>query len=596
MLMRLARESVEMRRNAVWALTRIDGPAARDAVRIGTRDLNESIRQIAVHSISLWRDAESVTHLYYLLQAPSQHNRRAAAEALGRIGDKTSIPFLLTAIGALDPSPDRMLEHSLVFALIEIGDAQATRFALKQVKPAMRRAALIAIDQIPGDGLDPQMIAGLLGSSEPVIRETAAWIVGRHPEWGDALAAYLRSQLVASGLSAAEAGELEGHLARFARSAAVQDLLAQSLSDKDVSRQSRLIALRAIARSGLKELPPGWIAAITTLLADRDPGIIEQAVLAARGLPPAKTPDTSLTQALSAVVGRRDTTAAVRVGALAAIPGGLGEVSPVVFDFLRAQLDPEKDVLLRSGAADVLARSRLTTDQLAVLADAFKSAGPIEADRLLPAYKEAVDETVGLKLLAALKDSPVLGGLRIDALKTSLAKFPAVVHEQAEELYQIINVDASKQKEKLESLLAGLKPGDIRRGQIVFHSSKAACAVCHPFGYLGGNVGPDLTKIGQTRSERDLLEAIVFPSASFVRSFEPVLVLTRSGKAVNGLVKSESADEIILTTGPKEEARIARDDIEEMRPGTVSVMPSRLDQQLTPQDLADLIAYLKAAK
>jgi putative membrane-bound dehydrogenase-like protein len=595
-LMRLARESVEMRRNAVWALTRIDGPAARDAVRISTRDRNDSVRQTAVHSISLWRDAESLTHLFYLLQTPSLHNRRAAAEALGRIGDRIAVSFLLTAAGALDQPPDRMLEHSLIFALIEIGDAQATRFALKQVKPAIRRAALVALDQMPGGGLEPQIVAGLLGSSEPVIRETAAWIVGRHPEWGDALAGYLRTRLAASGLSEAEAAELEGHLARFARSAAVQELIAQSLSDKNTSRQGRLIALRAIARSGLKEPPANWIAALTTLLANRDPGIIEQAVLAARGLPAAKTPDAGFTRALLALTERRDTTAAVRLGALAAVPGGLSEVSPVAFDFLRTQLDPEKDVLLRSSAADVLARSRLTTDQLAALTDAFKSAGPIEADRLLPAYKESADEGVGLKLIAALKDSPALAGLRIDALKTGLAKFPASVQERSDELYQLINVDAAKQKEKLDSLLAALKPGDVRRGQIVFHSSKAACAVCHPFGYLGGNVGPDLTKIGQTRSERDLLEAIVFPSVSFVRSFEPVLVVTRSGKTYNGLVKSESADEIVLTTGPKEEARVAREEIEEMRPGTVSVMPSGLDQQLTPQDLADLIAYLKAAK
>ena len=44
------------------------------------------------------------------------------------------------------------------------------------------------------------------------------------------------------------------------------------------------------------------------------------------------------------------------------------------------------------------------------------------------------------------------------------------------------------------------------------------------------------------------------------------------------------------------EVRIARADIEEVRPGTVSVMPAGLDQQLTKQELADLIAFLKACK
>ena len=42
--------------------------------------------------------------------------------------------------------------------------------------------------------------------------------------------------------------------------------------------------------------------------------------------------------------------------------------------------------------------------------------------------------------------------------------------------------------------------------------------------------------------------------------------------------------------------RIARDDIEEIQPSKVSVMPAGLDQQLTPRELADLVAFLKACK
>ena len=99
--------------------------------------------------------------------------------------------------------------------------------------------------------------------------------------------------------------------------------------------------------------------------------------------------------------------------------------------------------------------------------------------------------------------------------------------KQAEALYARLNVDAAKQKAQLEQLMATLSAGDVRRGQLVFHSEKAACYSCHAIGYRGGNVGPDLTRIGSVRSERDLLEAIVFPSVSFVRSFEPIAVATQ---------------------------------------------------------------------
>jgi putative heme-binding domain-containing protein len=109
----------------------------------------------------------------------------------------------------------------------------------------------------------------------------------------------------------------------------------------------------------------------------------------------------------------------------------------------------------------------------------------------------------------------------------------------------------------------------------------------------GGGDGHHLTHIAKIRNERDLLESIVFPSASIVRSYEPVAIATKDGKLFNGLIRRESPDEIVLATGANQEARIARDDIEYMRPSNISVMPAGLDQQLTPRDLADVVAFLK---
>ena len=166
----------------------------------------------------------------------------------------------------------------------------------------------------------------------------------------------------------------------------------------------------------------------------------------------------------------------------------------------------------------------------------------------------------------------------------------------AQALYAKLNVDAAKQKAKIDELMTKVSSGDVRRGQLAFHSEKAACFTCHAIGYRGGDVGPDLTKVGQIRSERDLLEAILYPSASFIRSYEPVVVATADGKVQNGLLKNETSEEILLVTGANQQVRINRSDIEEIRPSTVSVMPAGLDQQLTVQELADLVAFLKACR
>src|SRR5262249_43717167 len=259
-------------------------------------------------------------------------------------------------------------------------------------------------------------------------------------------------------------------------------------------------------------------------------------------------------------------------------------------------LDHEEAVANRTLAADVLSRAKLSSEQLLALTESLKTTGPMELDRLLEAYTKSTDDKVGQDLIVALKASPLRSGLRVEQVKPRLAKYSHAVQQEAEELYTLLDADAGKQKARLEEILATLEVGDIRRGQAVFNSPKASCSACHAVGYLGGNVGPDLTHIGKIRTERDLLESIVFPSSSFVRGYEPVLVSTKSGKLHNGVIRKDAADELVLATGVNQEVRIARDDVDEIQPSKVSVMPAGLDQQLTLRELADLVAFLKACQ
>ena len=211
----------------------------------------------------------------------------------------------------------------------------------------------------------------------------------------------------------------------------------------------------------------------------------------------------------------------------------------------------------------------------------------METDRLLAAFENCADESIGLKLLAALRASPTLTSLRVDSISRRIAKQPATVKAKAEELYKIINVDLAKQRQRIEEILPLVAHADARRGQLVFARSKVACITCHQFGYVGGHIGPDLTRVGGIRSERDILEAIMFPSLSFVRSFEPMQVVTKNGRVYNGLVRKDAPDEIVLIASATETVHVPREEIEELRPSTVSIMPAGLDKQLTPAELAE---------
>jgi putative membrane-bound dehydrogenase-like protein len=586
-------KSAEARRNAVWAATRIDEVKARRVARLATRDADETVRQAALHSISVRRDRAACPDVYNLLSSKSPGNRRAAAEAMGRLGVEPAVPGLLRQLG--EPA-DRALEHSLIYALIEIADHTGTAKGLKSENPRIKRAALIALDQMKDGGLKAEIVAKELNSPDPRLKEAAWWIAGRHPDWGDTLAGFLRERLAVKDLPAAEQTELISRLARFTAAAPVRELLTKNLNDASAPTKTRLIVLKAMAQSSLKEAPPEWITGVTEVLTCKNPELRREAIVTARSLRLPKKGTEDLLAVLLQIGQQPREPDDMRLQALAALPGGLTKVEPQLFDFLRSMLPSERKVTLRGASADVLSRATLNSEQLIKLTESLAKTGPMEVDRLLEPFARSTDEKVGLRLVAALKDERVRSSLRLSLLKPHLEKYPAAVKKQAEELYALLNEDASQEQAKLEKLLASLKDGDIRRGQAVFNSQKAACSACHAIGYLGGNVGPDLTQIGKIRSERDLLESIVFPSASIVRSYEPVLVATKDGKFHNGLIRKETPEEIVLATGPNQEMRIARKDIEDIQPSKISVMPAGLDQQLSTRELADLVAFLKACK
>src|SRR5262249_25879202 len=149
----------------------------------------------------------------------------------------------------------------------------------------------------------------------------------------------------------------------------------------------------------------------------------------------------------------------------AAVPNGLSQVQPSLFTFVRFQLGPEQPVANRSLAADVLARAKLSSEQLLAVAESIKTAGPMEVDRLLDAFGQSADEKVGQELLAALKVSPGRSALRLETLKPRLAKFGPSLQKQADELFAVLDADKAAQKPRLEQLLTGLQGGDVRRGQ-----------------------------------------------------------------------------------------------------------------------------------
>ena len=579
--------SADARRNAVWALTRIDGSAAREGVRSALRDDSGSVRHAALNSIALHRDASAMPEAIPLLADDSDAVKRAAAEALGRIGDPAAVEPLLAASALTE---GEVLTHSLVYALIEIADPRRTRSGLKAVSGRTRRAAMIALDQMRPAALDSTTVLTGLDSDDPTISETANWIAGRHPEWGGRLAGYLGRMLQQPGARSDD--RLAEQLKRFSGSPEVQSLLARSLR-ATTSPETRLLVLDVMAQAAVDEAPEGWAAAIAYALSRGDS--VMAAVEAARRLPRPDSGNPVLDGALLEIARNPGVDPTTRIRALDAGLGEAGELDAALFDLAKDQVLPSVAVDARAAAGRILARASLDDAQLSDLAHLLPSVGPMELPQVVRAFGQSGSPDVGSQFAEALERARGLSNLRADILSDAASAYPEEVQRRLDSVLSGEVEDLAEKAANLETLLGSLGDGDIFRGQAVFNSSETACLSCHTIGYQGGTVGPDLTRIGQLRTRRDLLESIVYPSSSFVRSFEPVVAVT-SDESVNGVLVEESDSHIVLAVDADERVRIARSEVEEVRPGTVSIMPSGLEEQLSRDELADLLAFLEATE
>lgn len=155
----------------------------------------------------------------------------------------------------------------------------------------------------------------------------------------------------------------------------------------------------------------------------------------------------------------------------------------------------------------------------------------------------------------------------------------------------------AQQKQRLDELTKLLPGGDAQRGEALFNNrDKSKCINCHLNGETGTRLGPDLTWIGAIRSERDLLEAIIFPSASIARYHEVVNVVRKDGKILSGLLIKETVDKMYLSSAEGVVQSVPYRLIGEARYSDTSLMPEGVDKLLKPEEIADIVAYLKASK
>ena len=324
-----------------------------------------------------------------------------------------------------------------------------------------------------------------------------------------------------------------------------------------------------------------------------------------------------LVELVQSLADNADEAVEIRVAALGAIAVRNHNIDARAFELLANLLrDPATPALLSRQAAHVLGRIKLSAtdrDRASELCELVSTASPLQIAPLLqpfvnlssvsedgsPVWPAEALDALGVQLASALDKCRGRKSLRPSQLNAILNAFPASLPRAHDAIHQF-TIDSGaaegQRAAKLTSLVDQLPAGNGSRGRVLFHANRSTCTLCHRAQGEGGILGPDLSKIGSIRSRRDLLEAIVFPSATVVNGYENFLIETADGRSHAGLIQRESTDAVYLRNADQREQRVPRTEITKMLRAPVSAMPQGLEQIFTPDELADLIAFLESCR
>jgi putative membrane-bound dehydrogenase-like protein len=340
------------------------------------------------------------------------------------------------------------------------------------------------------------------------------------------------------------------------------------------------------AREGLRgrkslKMPEGWPAAYARLTRGGDAALREHAVVLALifGDPQALRDLRQTVQTPTAAASERQT------ALMALIEKHPPDLAPMLHDLLA-------DRVLRRQALQGLAAYAHTDTPRHILARYAELTPEEKQDALatLAARRESARQ-----LLEALEKKVVV---RSDVSAYLARQLYALGDREVTDRLRAVwgDVrDTSPQKQeqiaRYKAMLTPtfLKKADLGNGRLLFQKT---CQQCHKLYGEGSTIGPDLT--GSNRSELEyLLSNLVDPSAEVGRDYRMSIVATENGRLITGIIVERTPARLIVQTATQRIV-LAREDVESIQDSPLSMMPEKMLDALSKEQVRDLIAYLAA--
>jgi putative membrane-bound dehydrogenase-like protein len=558
----------------------------------------------------------TTAELVALLDHENGWHRRTAHRLLLERQDQTAVPLLEQSVAGAATPQGRLHALWLIEGLSALKPASIS-IALKDAHWAVRRNALQLAEAFLPE-LGPSVVA-MVGDDSSQVHFQLALTLGEMADDPRAVAAmatlgarYADDKWFRLALASAPPAAASRILTNLLRNK--KDFFDSPSDDKAklLSDLSRVVGARRNARelsSWLAALSANKLLAESTWRAVSLKGLAEGLKLEGRI---ERTPS-SIERAIARLLAGSDPAvqdAAAGVAQYFSLPG---LVEKAVSDASNESLDLDERIsalyILRGApyrSAEPVLRSILTTAspgelQQAAASTAASFSDASAAEMLLAGwqgYGPQVRTVVADALLArpararTLLDAVESGDVALQSLdsvtRIKLTQYPdEEIKHRAQQLFDSEASDRAAVLAEYQDVIE--LPGDSDRGKVVFERE---CAKCHMPRGERSRVGPNLSGVNN-RGKETLLSHILEPSGAIEARYTNYILVTRDGYVHDGMLAGETPGTVTLR-GELEDITVLRENIEELRASTVSLMPDGLEETMTSQELANVIAYLRA--
>lgn len=584
--------------HAVWGLSQLARQDKKYAAPLlpVLKDNDPEMRAQAAKWLGDIKYQEAGPALIPLLKDTSNRIRFFAAEALGRIKYEPAVAPIITCL-AENNDADAYLRHGGCLALARIGKADPVLALSSSPSRALRIAAVVTLRRMSHPG-----ITRFLDDKDEFVVTEAARAINDDLSIKDALPALGNLLNTTTFTNEALLRRAINANLRAGTDAALQNLInyAQKESAPAAMRAEAIDALSGWAKPSVVDRVDGRYrgvierdaapllnhasGALSTLLTNK---ALPVRLSAAKAV--GKLKINTAAAPLLAVL-KNDREAAMRAEALKALVTLQGPLAEQGIKLALA--DKEKDV--RVAGLDLLEKMKISQAvMVTLLTDVINTRSMEEKQAaMLTLGKLPLQHTQST--LQALLDKMAAGKLSTDIYLELGEAIDSSRSPQLIARYKEVSGKLSPD-DLTASYTSSLEGGDPNRGRHIFYANQnSQCIRCHTVDDKGGNAGPRLNGIANRISRKEILEALISPSARLSPGFGMVTLTLKNGENLSGILQGESKAGLKLKIGTEPDKLVPNDQIKEKK-YAMSSMPD-MKTILSRKEIRDVVSFLSTLK